>query len=502
MGKFELFYDAVDGFRYPVPGGTKVLSSPLEPASEPIEPGQGVVFEFQAPSSPPPERPGEYVLVFTGDAGEEKAAGDSPGFVVSNIIGARSGALYMLVASDQGHLYTLVTDSGRARALPSQAFDPLNHWRQYQLSELYWNKKYKAVPRTYIGRQVRHGQGIFRHEYKTMALRIMEGGALARTYVATDDPAWAAVGYKPYNGWRWLLRSENPQVGSFILGQPSYTQIPFDREYFVEGVRNAASGMINYTLPPTALQTIDLSKAVISGDGTSVSEITTSVSTGGTTSDEFCNSTSSISTTTTFHDMQLTPGLPPSVGWVATGSVSTSGSGSANMCTGSHRTSSVESVERKTIGYINGAKEFYTAQFSATAQGFHSGNGPGCGGGGLEPPYASSSSSLVWMLSSGGGGYSTSCDGVVSTQSGQKLNFDYQIDGNIDNAVLVDAASNTFLFRGQDVTNLDFVRDVSPLGEVFFSKPDGTGLVHEPRAGRPRFVLPPGTRAVLGAIFF
>ena len=82
------------------------------------------------------------------------------------------------------------------------------------------------------------------------------------------------------------------------------------------------------------------------------------------------------------------------------------------------------------------------------------------------------------------------------------LNFDYQIDGNIDNAVLVDGASNAFLFRGHDVTNQDFVRDVSPLGEVFFSKPDGTGLVHEPRAGRPRFVLPPGTRAILGAIFF
>ena len=47
-----------------------------------------------------------------------------------------------------------------------------------------------------------------------------------------------------------------------------------------------------------------------------------------------------------------------------------------------------------------------------------------------------------------------------------------------------------------------FVRDVSPIGEVFFATIDGSVIIHRPKDGRmPPFTLPAGFNQILGAIW-
>jgi hypothetical protein len=55
---------------------------------------------------------------------------------------------------------------------------------------------------------------------------------------------------------------------------------------------------------------------------------------------------------------------------------------------------------------------------------------------------------------------------------------------------------------GIDVDAFGYARDVSPLGELFFAKSDGSVIIHQPRNGRmPQFTMPQGYTLILGAIW-
>lgn len=77
-GTFALYYDAVDGARYPVPGAAWNLS-----VSRGSEAGS---LTFTPPTNPEPKTPDQYMLVFKGDMGEEKATGGAVGAVLSKLV--------------------------------------------------------------------------------------------------------------------------------------------------------------------------------------------------------------------------------------------------------------------------------------------------------------------------------------------------------------------------------------------------------------------------------
>lgn len=77
-GDFALYYDALDGNRYPVPGAAWTLTIPAY--------SQSVDLSFTKPSSPTPKTPGEFMLVFKGGMGEEQSEVNSIGAVVAKIV--------------------------------------------------------------------------------------------------------------------------------------------------------------------------------------------------------------------------------------------------------------------------------------------------------------------------------------------------------------------------------------------------------------------------------
>jgi probable HAF family extracellular repeat protein len=77
-GKFELYYDAVDGNRYPVPGAA--WSNLTVSANS-----QANNLSFASPVNPAPQTSGEYTLVFSGTLGAEQAGNSSFGVANSSI---------------------------------------------------------------------------------------------------------------------------------------------------------------------------------------------------------------------------------------------------------------------------------------------------------------------------------------------------------------------------------------------------------------------------------
>lgn len=88
-GTFAFYYDAMDGNRYPVPNA-KWESIALPPYDASItdagNPAYGFAVAFSPPVDPAPKNDAEYMLVFNGDLGEEKAGNGSVGAVAAKSI--------------------------------------------------------------------------------------------------------------------------------------------------------------------------------------------------------------------------------------------------------------------------------------------------------------------------------------------------------------------------------------------------------------------------------
>jgi hypothetical protein len=92
-GNFTLYYDAVDGARYPVAGDTPTTTwAGLTITSK----GQAGNRTFTPPTNPAPKNAGEYMLVFNGDMGQEKA---TPNSVVGAIAAKKVGGQVLYVAN-------------------------------------------------------------------------------------------------------------------------------------------------------------------------------------------------------------------------------------------------------------------------------------------------------------------------------------------------------------------------------------------------------------------
>ncbi|MBI3301592.1 MAG: hypothetical protein HYZ72_05890 [Deltaproteobacteria bacterium] len=78
QGTFTLYYDDADGNRQEVPGAKWTISV--------TKGAQTAVPTFAPPTTPAPKTPGEYLLVFKGEMGEEKPVNGSIGAVVAQYV--------------------------------------------------------------------------------------------------------------------------------------------------------------------------------------------------------------------------------------------------------------------------------------------------------------------------------------------------------------------------------------------------------------------------------
>ncbi len=94
-GTFTLYYDAVDGKRYPVAG-----DAPTETwTNRTIDANQQLNnLSFTPPTSPAPKNPDEYMLVFKGNMGEEKTENGAVGAVLAKFLQPGGATDYVAIS--------------------------------------------------------------------------------------------------------------------------------------------------------------------------------------------------------------------------------------------------------------------------------------------------------------------------------------------------------------------------------------------------------------------
>jgi hypothetical protein len=282
-GRFALYYDAKDGNRYPVqvdpsdpnkastgagwqltvtaktvPDDKQNKSAPISFISPPFDDSPTAVLV-----------PNEYMLVFNGDMGEEKAANGSVGAVVAKTIkAAYNGAIYVRVKNADG-LATLRVDKNGTRYVQAGEFDPLKGpWNFEQL--------HSQGQRAYLTKQVEFakdplfGQTI--HRTKTIAVGMYYTDTQFPVSYALDGPN----GFRVINpaGVSWLAASPDPAIGEFIIGStprilPDWKVLSFTRTYTQANQTLTATGKIPLNLTGSQY----FYPRLISGDGLRAGEI-------------------------------------------------------------------------------------------------------------------------------------------------------------------------------------------------------------------------------------
>jgi len=228
-GKFRLYYDDQDGNRNTVreTGGqelvwdTKVILAASEGvlaagASLPV-PG------FVPPSTPPPKTPGEYMLVFSGDMGEERAEAGGVGAVVGKLIrNEYKGALYVVGVDANGVITSLRADKDGTKVLSGWdiskrdasnpngvlvspaigVFDPLGF--------LYGSSIAKPVrDKVYAYKQVEYGPGPVEYTATSVTLTGPDNPTSFRSHYG------AGLARVRFGEVFWIARSSDDQIGTF-----------------------------------------------------------------------------------------------------------------------------------------------------------------------------------------------------------------------------------------------------------------------------------------------
>jgi hypothetical protein len=228
-GKFKLYYDDQDGNRNTVrdTGGQELVwdTDVILAASEGVlAAGASLpVPGFVPPSTPPPKTPGEYMLVFSGDMGEEKAEGGNVGAVVGKLIrNEYKGALYVVGVDANGVITSLRADKDGTKVLygwdiskrdannPNGVFVPPSINEFDPLGLLYGSSVAKPVrDKIYAYKQVEYGPGP------------VEYTATSVTLIGPDNPNslrshyGAGLGRVSFGQVIWIARSPDDQIGTF-----------------------------------------------------------------------------------------------------------------------------------------------------------------------------------------------------------------------------------------------------------------------------------------------
>lgn len=524
-GKFALYYDRADGTRHPVPDAsgndlvwdTKVVlannGGVLGPNGE--MPAAGFVVPADAKTS------AEYLLVFAGDLGEEKAdeANGGVGAVAARFIPAPSGGTLYIAALDANNRYVgLRVDRSGTRIISSSEYDPLLPVvRGYPIgfSDYY----YYVTPKAHALKQVAFRQTLNGWDYQTLAVAFR-----TNPYWGTmPGLVWNAVSnkYDVTYGPTWLAEAPDSATGKFRF-QLAYND--YSRQYYLSYVRSLMSAdgqprSESGTAPmPAELSAHQLSNAEYQGypvsqDGRQFGEFLFESTTRNPPNAPSYQWT----TEKKYYELRIELGDAPTVRLelvtqsTDTGTVQAQFSdkypfGLISMSAAARRT------ERGYIGHMNGEKRVYSSVIDFTASGdFGQGSAqsdywPNCPLRPVFPNYREEAKRIdqfsVGVLNS-----VNSCDASVGRViSGKQI---YRgLSENADDAIYTSgpAASWNQYFQGVSLGNLFesaiYIAEASPRGEVFVAKPDLSVVIHEPLpGGMPKIAIPPNIKKLLAAVW-
>lgn len=277
-GKFRLYYDDQDGNRNQVldAGGQALVWDTdviLAAAEGVLAAGASLqVPGFVPPSSPPPKTPGEYMLVFSGDMGEERAEAGGVGAVVGKQIrNEYKGALYVLGMDANGVLTSFRADKDGTKVLsgwdiskrdannPNGVLVALGVFNP--LGSLYGSSITKPVrDKIYAYKQVEYGPGPIEYAATSVTLIGLDTLPVFRSHYG------AGLGRTSFGQVVWIARSPDKQLGTFefqilnIRNEGRDADVQFTRRFEdASGVsRVAVGGIAMPTLPsPFSYQQIN-----------------------------------------------------------------------------------------------------------------------------------------------------------------------------------------------------------------------------------------------------
>ena len=206
-GKFKLYYDDSNLTRREVKdaSGLPVVWDTVAIVPDGIlPPGATMPVSAFPAQTPAPKTLGEYMLVFTGDMGEERADADNGvvGAVVSKKVGTPyAGVLYFvgLDAANQRHYFKL--DRNGLSTIGPNEVNPLVPPSPREFGTPW------AIKQSFVD-----GAPGSAAAYKTAAL-VLSNVSIDPDYSLVADLATGALAWK--SGIRWLARSPDPAIGSF-----------------------------------------------------------------------------------------------------------------------------------------------------------------------------------------------------------------------------------------------------------------------------------------------
>lgn len=287
-GKFALYYDAIDGNRH------RVLVDPAEPNRHPSDPyAYRLVIAALDPAVPnsnlseaisiiPPVNDGsplspkaanEYMLVFNGGMGEERADTGMIGAVAAKMVAAPyNGVLYLLGADAQNQRIALRVDKTGTHVVPGNEFHPLRG--------ITIPPHYQALDKAYSHKQATFTQHTFGWSYDiqavTTGIHFPFYGAFTTGWLKNS----ATGAFEISGGPTWKAKSPDPLIGEFRFRPQipesnwSTGQLEYRRTWVdAGGVTQTQTGFV--PLPPhpspgTNYGVLLVGQAYISPDGTRV----------------------------------------------------------------------------------------------------------------------------------------------------------------------------------------------------------------------------------------
>jgi hypothetical protein len=583
-GRFALYYDAVDGNRYPVavnpadpsrdlsdPNAWRLTIAALNPAVP--NSNRSDVVSFIAPandgSQTSPKVANEYMLVFNGNMGEEredKTNGVLGAVAAKSITTPYNSALYLLGVDAAGQRVALRADKTGTRVVPANEFHPLRG--------ITIPAPYQTLTKSYVTKQTAFTQHTFGYSYETLAATVGIHypfyGAFATGWVKNS----ATGTFDVVGGVVWTAKSPDPLIGEFRFrpivpeSNPAAATLEYRRTY-TDAAGNPQTFTGTIALPPIPGNQMNYlvfpqGLVYISGDGLAVSGFEKQLVVTG----------NPLSLTREDYDLRITLAEVPTLAFVKTGQRVTYSSNrtsrplttqitgtvtttvpcdpppptilTGNVTTTDYLDDRVENIdEPRFIDYFNGALRSYRrVENSRQLISYLATGATMAGGRACSWVYLQTKGEAIDKFESDGGIVFGSGGTLVnfarSDQSGFQRpllgafnrSWDYRYEGlspappiqyspipapiSTNMHDLVQAISDrvedavyslqttsgpaVVRFRIHDITNMWYVADSSPIGEVFFATADLSVVEHEPKRG-PKVVIPPNVVRLLAAVW-
>ena len=246
-GQFRLYYDDESDTRREVrdaAGLPVIWDTATIVDGGMLAPGATMAVDGFLPPNPAPKVPGEYMLVFTGDMGEEKAdsANGVLGAVVGKAVRAYHGALYFAGLDALNQVQHFKVDRNGVSAVGPNEVNPLAPPFLPATSPV--GLKQALISRNADGTLV----------HRTVAVVIMRPTSPGSEQSLVEDLTTGQLTWKP--GIRWTARSSDPAIGVFefrlFIENELGTQasMSYVRRFTVNGQTSQASG--SFLMPDLA----------------------------------------------------------------------------------------------------------------------------------------------------------------------------------------------------------------------------------------------------------